>query len=623
MTKKRKLTPNGWKPRLDIFGNIISGYGYISYQGRVVINPGWTPFWSVPGERIICGVTGDQVIEINLDGSGRVEHGQAFNNVYAAGAHRVYLAKPTEYWVDIDPLTGRLAKITEAGGNNTRSLYVEDELIVRDEPISECRMAGNLLVWSHWTGGHIRRTIGRDQIGAIHDLTVVHDTWEGAPVPINAPNEPWVLVATNTDLRLHPWKSAEGYIIATGEDQNLHPDAIWLQAENCIRVTWNTKHGELRTQDIRLSEPRVNVGRHQEPPPPPPPPPEDKVFKNYEADLLRIWNELGIPEKMAEVTRRNSVSFEETQQLRRLSAARKSGVRMAASPRMADLEQAYLAVQVPAIVHFAGHMFHQRGNRDVGLSTKNGGNHWTLTDGRKVAVDIITVKPTTNDKVVAGNFVLVDVLVSSGSADTRPGWSVLGENTDSSRPWAEPPLPAGTDPVDPPPAGDTHRYVGGGNDTGECDLCHKPKLDAVHRVAEGKTKHKPWLGEDNKGDCDLCFQPIEAAIHQSAPEPEPEPEPEPVPEVYHPFVGSATAKFCGECGQARTAQIHQKPVEPPPAGDFDDTRIVSAIMLADQHNVAAIEALRADVNKAAAEIKTAIKGIKLFAPAPKRTTKKR
>ncbi len=145
----------------------------------------------------------------------------------------------------------------------------------------------------------------------------------------------------------------------------------------------------------------------------------------------------------------------------------------------------------------------------------------------------------------------------------------------------------GTGPVDPPPAGDTHRYIGGGNDTGTCDECGQPRTAAVHRVPEGKIQgHAPWLGEDGKGDCDLCFKAVNDPIHREilTPPPPPPPPPPPtppeeppVPSTYHPFVGSATAKFCEECGQGRTAAVHQKPAEPPTGGTFDDARIVGKL----------------------------------------------
>jgi hypothetical protein len=242
--------------------------------------------------------------------------------------------------------------------------------------------------------------------------------------------------------------------------------------------------------------------------------------------------------KMEEVTRRQAVSFDETQQLRRLSAARKSGrFAIARSPRLIALEEAYKAVQCPAMVQVAGELFHLKGHRDVGLSTKNAGNNWTLPDGRKIAVDIITIKPTDDaGKVVPGSFVLVDCMASSGSADTRPVWQVLGENTDSSRPALEPPVP--------------------------------PAPDVV--VPEG-----PEQREDE----------------------------------YHPFAGSASARFCNECGQLRGALVHQKPQEPEVPTSVDTDRIVAVIERTSAAELAAIDALRTDVVKAIGDVGKLLPGI--------------
>jgi hypothetical protein len=101
------------------------------------------------------------------------------------------------------------------------------------------------------------------------------------------------------------------------------------------------------------------------------------------------------------------------------------------------------------------------------------------------------------------------------------------------------------------------------------------------------------------------FPDLKQAWHEPAPFEEPvpdEPGEEPVPVEYHPFVGSATAKFCGECGEARTAAVHQKP-EPAPGGggSFDDTRIIAAINTASEAEIAAINRLRTEVVKAVNE----------------------
>jgi hypothetical protein len=74
-------------------------------------------------------------------------------------------------------------------------------------------------------------------------------------------------------------------------------------------------------------------------------------------------------------------------------------------------------------------------------------------------------------------------------------------------------IPIPGEPGTIPPVGNTHRYVGGGNDTGTCDQCGQPRVSDIHRVPEGKVPHTPYLGEDGIGDCDLCFKPVSDPIH--------------------------------------------------------------------------------------------------------------
>lgn len=233
-----------------------------------------------------------------------------------------------------------------------------------------------------------------------------------------------------------------------------------------------------------------------------------------------------------------------------------------------------------------------------------------------------------------------------GSKQTMYIWDMISGTTRQPNPRAEADAPReayvlvpdafdwleGTAPVDPPPPtpGATHRYVGGGNDTGTCDECGAPRVSDVHRIPEGKVKgHTPWLGEDNKGDCDLCFQPVSAAIHQKdepVPVDPPPVDPPPVdpggqvPGEYHEFVGSATAKFCAECGQARTAPIHQKPA-PQPTPGADQTAVIAKleeILQSNKRIEDLIKAQTAALTKAAKDVVAALSLGGLF----KKTEKK-
>lgn len=148
-----------------------------------------------------------------------------------------------------------------------------------------------------------------------------------------------------------------------------------------------------------------------------------------------------------------------------------------------------------------------------GLLSKPSGNHAPL--------------PGTNPPVFVSSDWLVNKVVHLGvdclgsgpdfdppvSGSASPQWGP-GEAYDESRFVA----PVGSAP--PPPA-DTHVYVGGGNDTGTCDLCGKSRFDAVHAVPQSKVPHTYDGGEQDTGLCDICQKPPSDAIHGSAPPPPP------------------------------------------------------------------------------------------------------
>lgn len=169
-----------------------------------------------------------------------------------------------------------------------------------------------------------------------------------------------------------------------------------------------------------------------------------------------------------------------------------------------------------------------RGNADgeippeygrAGLHKKGGSNSYPIP-GSNETVD--------GDLILFENGHMRDVL---GSEETKgePSWNDEGftDRTDVYVSVSDSPVPS----PEPEP-GETHRYIGGGRDSGVCDECKRPRLDPVHRVPEGLVPHAYWGGEDGVGLCDLCLdQPKGAAIHQPPPlEPQPDPEPGPEPD---------------------------------------------------------------------------------------------
>lgn len=138
------------------------------------------------------------------------------------------------------------------------------------------------------------------------------------------------------------------------------------------------------------------------------------------------------------------------------------------------------------------------------LSKSPGENNW-----KGHAVDAVCHKPELQ---------VVDIIGSSGSGrPTSPTW-----NHQSRRPknlWMQP--IGAEDEEEQPPPGETHRYDGGGHDTGICDLCGKPRMDPVHATPESKVAHTYDGGEQDTGQCDLCGAGLDAAIHQRVIDPPP------------------------------------------------------------------------------------------------------
>lgn len=198
---------------------------------------------------------------------------------------------------------------------------------------------------------------------------------------------------------------------------------------------------------------------------------------------------------------------------------------------------------------------------------------YDLGDGTAQVVDIVS------DAEGAGP-------QGKGDGTPSPGWSVK-----DIRPISQWRAPAGSSG----PVGDTHLYIGGGNDTNLCDVCGKPRTDAVHAIPQAKVKHPYDGGEQDTGLCDICQQPPSAALHHTQIDP-----PKEDPVERHEFVGAAAAKFCSDCGQGREAAVHQKIVrEPGPVNvDLTETNdLLRALLASNKTQEAKLDALREAVAK--------------------------
>lgn len=120
---------------------------------------------------------------------------------------------------------------------------------------------------------------------------------EGYPRLIWTTDGPELLTMTNTGLRIRRVGEADrGYVILTGENRNLEPDAVYRNG--AIWIACNS--GVLAP--VHLNGPRSQFVDPPPPPPPPPPPlppepPVSEIIPNHEAYVKRRWDELGIGAK--------------------------------------------------------------------------------------------------------------------------------------------------------------------------------------------------------------------------------------------------------------------------------------------------------------------------------------
>jgi hypothetical protein len=165
------------------------------------------------------------------------------------------------------------------------------------------------------------------------------------------------------------------------------------------------------------------------------PPDMAGAYRSYKDQYAARWRALGV----------------DTDTDRLSSQIREEG----GDPHHAQYIDRYKAIQCAAHVRIVSDLHWNDGHKDVGLSTKTGGSHWVLPDGRKVATDIVCVKLTDRNGMVIGALDRWDTIqvvdVFSNGPNAKPGWhfdrskdtppNPLGLNRDKKRPWAEPPKP--------------------------------------------------------------------------------------------------------------------------------------------------------------------------------------
>jgi hypothetical protein len=134
-----------------------------------------------------------------------------------------------------------------------------------------------------------------------------------------------------------------------------------------------------------------------------------------------------------------------------------------------------------------------------GLCKAPAGGHGVLMNGQNYRVD----------KLCHPQGFINDILGSSGTGAATAQWGPTADANGNPSNWA----PAFGDVVTPPPPGTTHKYIGGGNDTGTCDVCGMSRFDPVHAIPESTVAHAYDGGEQDTGLCDVCQKPKMDALH--------------------------------------------------------------------------------------------------------------
>jgi hypothetical protein len=268
-------------PRLSADGRVASGSGTIIVDEQVV-GVGFEPQWYKPGILLVKGFYNDDRPH-TIDLATQVDtplapNGPMYSHLRAGGGTWIGAEDRSPLFKVACSRGGQRAWLIEHGGNNNDHSLLLDTATgvveVARGSVHNPRVEDGLLVWTE-DGGIRQRTMGRWTSGRIVRLHASGDLWEGTPIPVMTPQGPWVVVITNLDIRAYPWGETRGHIIATGEDENREPDALWLNG--AIVVVWSDKNGTLppRTARLTLDAPRVELNAAPPiviPPPPPPPP---------------------------------------------------------------------------------------------------------------------------------------------------------------------------------------------------------------------------------------------------------------------------------------------------------------------------------------------------------------
>jgi hypothetical protein len=170
----------------------------------------------------------------------------------------------------------------------------------------------------------------------------------------------------------------------------------------------------------------------------------------------------------------------------------------------------------------AGYLIHLK-DPNIGYLSKPDGNQV-----HGLSVDVLMDKrdgswaDCASSEMVRGNDAVRRITApwTPHGPDQSPSWLARWVKPTHEMALRPGPMPGGVEvPQDSEGQQEVHRYDGGGNDTGTCDICGKPRADPIHAIPESKVRHAYDGGEQDTGVCDICGNPPAHVLHQlEAPE---------------------------------------------------------------------------------------------------------
>lgn len=258
---------DGWYSRVYSNGIVFSGHKVVCKNNKVLLDQEGKPIAGI-GPQYYDQRTNqiffkgfDDRPYLLIEGKNPEPAAESSSEGYAAGGGAWMRRVAGTVWVSMSR-EGESAWIIEYNGeNHNHTLFASSWLnpVVSSKPVNWCRREGDALVWSMNGRIYGARAHGMTSPQPLQ-LAVVPELL-GIPVP--TPEGMWLLTMTNDDLRLAPWGSSEGYIIRTGENKNLHPDACWQADGSGICVVFNTDQGVRGEIKIPLTAVREDLLREQ------------------------------------------------------------------------------------------------------------------------------------------------------------------------------------------------------------------------------------------------------------------------------------------------------------------------------------------------------------------------